>query len=172
MRCNHIVTYRFLSFPINRITCRTALQRKREADKRKAEAEFTRKEKARLHLEILKDRADKYSDAGQPVPHDLAEQIQKAARAYQGLPEEGDHAAAPKPETAREQMEKALKAVSAFKTGDARGTAASTLRTLVRNVLEKPAEPKFRTVNLANEKIKERLVAVTGSIAFLKAAGE
>ena len=122
-------------------------------------------------MEILKDKAEKITDRGGVVPAALAAEINHAVRAYQGLPDETP-AAAPKPESAKEQLEKAVRTLAAFKTNDARGTAAATLRTLVRNVLDKPGEPKFRSVNLANEKIKERLVAVTGALAFLRAAGE
>jgi hypothetical protein len=115
-------------------------------------------------------QADKISERGGTVPPELVAQIAAAARAFQGIPEPAA-SAPPKPESAREQMERALKSVAAFRTGDARGVAAGTLRTLLRNVLDKPSEAKFRSVNLTNDKIKERLCAVTGSLAFLRAAG-
>lgn len=147
-----------------------AMSRKREADKRKAEAEATRRELNRQRLELLKDKAERYTKRGEAVPAELAAQITTAARVYAGLPDPNAEVA-PKPATAQQAMELAVKAIAAFRTNDARGTAAATLKTLVKNVLEKPSESKFRTVNLANERIRERLAAVTGSLQFLRAAG-
>ena len=98
-------------------------------------------------------------------------QIAAQARLAAGLDPLPGPGGPPPPDTLRAQMDKALLAVAAFKTGGARDAAAATLRTLLRNAADKPGEPKFRTVNLANEKVKERLVAVTGALAFLRAAG-
>lgn len=119
---------------------------------------------------MLRDKADKISATGATVPAELLAQIAVASRAYAGIPEE-PAGGPPKPETAREAMDKALRSVGAFKVGGAGATAARTLRTLVKNALESPGEPKFRSVNLTNERIRERLVGVSGSLAFLKAAG-
>jgi len=50
-------------------------------------------------------------------------------------------------------------------------TAAQTARTLCNNALTSPGEAKFRSVNLSNEKIRERLSSVRGGLAAMKAAG-
>jgi hypothetical protein len=49
--------------------------------------------------------------------------------------------------------------------------AATTLRTLINNPLTNPGEGKFRSVNLENAKIKERVSSLRGGINVLKAAG-
>ena len=140
------------------------LQRKREADKKKLDAELVRKEHDRLKLELLRDKAERLSQRGEPVPPELMAQI--AALSGIGPPVPSG------PSNPKEAMAKALQAVAAFKTNNAGASAAATLRTLVKNALEKGDDPKFRSLKLDNEKIRERLVAVTGSLLFLKAAGE
>lgn len=50
-------------------------------------------------------------------------------------------------------------------------TAATTIRVLIKNALEQPGEAKFRSINLANEKIRERVGSIAGGITFLKAVG-
>ena len=69
----------------------------------------------------------------------------------------------------RAAMKQALAAMALYKSIGA--VAASTARTLCKNALESPADPKFRTVNLANEKIRERLTSIRGGIVAMRAAG-
>ena len=95
-----------------------------------------RREKERLRLEILKDKADKIARGGGVVPEELAAQIALQARLAAGL-EPVAASGPPPPESVRQALDKALRSLSAFKTGDARGTAAATLRTLLRNVIDK-----------------------------------
>jgi len=146
------------------------VQRKRDYEKRKADADFDRRERDRLRLEMLKDKAERIAKREGAAPADLLAQI--AALSGVGVQPSAAAVAAASPATAKEALTKALAGVAAFKSGGAGGIAAATLRTLVKNALEQPDNPKFRSVNLANAAIRERLVAVTGSIAFLKAAGE
>ena len=145
------------------------MQRKRDYEKKKAEADFDRRERTRLRLELLKDKLEKKTARGEPADPELLAQIAELSGVTQSA---AAAAAAANPATARETLVRSLTAVAAFKSGGAGAKAASTLRTLVVNALEHPEEPKYRSVKLDNATIRDRLVAVTGSLAFLKAAGE
>lgn len=50
-------------------------------------------------------------------------------------------------------------------------TCLDALLRLVRNVLASPAEPKFRSIRLANPRIQAAVAAVPGAIEFLECAG-
>ena len=67
-------------------------------------------------------------------------------------------------------LDAALKAMAAYKAGIG-ATCAATVRALCANALGAPSEAKFRTVNLANDKIRERLSSVRGGLAAMKCAG-
>jgi hypothetical protein len=46
-----------------------------------------------------------------------------------------------------------------------------TFYTFCKNVLKDPKEPKFRTVNLGNEKVQAKIGKISGGIAMLKGVG-
>ena len=49
--------------------------------------------------------------------------------------------------------------------------AAKVLKKLLGNVIKRPAEAKYRTINLSNNKIKASVVSVRGAVEVLLAAG-
>lgn len=146
------------------------MQRIRDAQKAKMEAEATRKEKQRLQVELLKDKAERYSKRGEGVPADLQAQINAAVAAYNGLAVDPSTVVA-RPADPRAVFRASLVALSAFKMNGAGLRAAQTLRVLVRNPLEKPDDAKFRSINTTNPAIKERVLDLTGGVKFLKCAG-
>jgi thioredoxin len=151
-----------------------AIQRKREIEKIKAEQAASIKERQRIRIELLKDKLEKTSD---PVLQDsLMKQIQALVNPVAATAESTSVV------TAESSMEASLTAISAFKMNDVGKTSAQTLRVLCLNALEKgrpspndaaaqEASTKYRSINLDNPKIKERIVGVTGALGFLRAAG-
>lgn len=137
------------------------IQRKREADKIKADKEAKEWERKRLQVELLRDKIERHQKTKGTVPHELMEQLAVL---------EGLKTAAPVVTDPRLPMKGALAGLSVFKEGKGL-VAAQTLRVLCANPLEKPGDAKFRTINLANEKIRERVTGLPGGLAFLRAAG-
>ena len=91
---------------------------------------------------MLKDKLEKYTNRGEAPPPDLLAQIATASgfgpSPAAAVPFSGDH---------KDAMARALTSISAFKTANAGGLAAATLKTLVKNALEKGGEDaKFRCV--------------------------
>jgi hypothetical protein len=142
------------------------MQRKRDAQKIKAEKEAEKKERERLKLELLKDKAERLSSEGKPVPPELTAEIHALSS---GAKPHADVAAPalPRPQA----LEAALKQIAAYKSPGTSLTAAKTLRTLCHNALSQPAESKFQSINLANQAIRDRVTSLVGGVAFLKAAG-
>lgn len=148
------------------------LQRVREGERIKMEAEFARREKQRLQVELLKDKVERYNKRGETPPPELQAQLASAVAAFNGLPADGSVAA--RAAVAVEPVvlfRRALTALSAFKVEGRGLRAAQTLRTLINNPLSQPGEVKFRSINMANAAIKERVLELTGGLAFLRAAG-
>jgi hypothetical protein len=50
-------------------------------------------------------------------------------------------------------------------------SAASLLRTLFNNVVHNPSEPKFRTINLENNRIASKIGGSASCLAILKSVG-
>lgn len=143
------------------------MQRKNDAAKIKADKLASQVERDRLKLELLRDKAERHSARGEPVPPELMAQI---AACISG----GKHvaAAAEGPPLSRtEALTAATKQLAAYRSPGTSRTAANTLRTLCNNALTKPGEAKFQSINLSNTAIKEKLTSLVGGIAFLKAAG-
>ena len=46
-----------------------------------------------------------------------------------------------------------------------------TFYTFCKNVVKDPKDDKFRTINLSNEKVKEKIGKISGGLAMLKGVG-
>ena len=116
-----------------------AIQRKREAQKAKADKEATVKERERLKLELLRDKAERISNSGQTVPPELMAEIALLASGGKAGVQSA-HAAETSRMSRRELLEDAAKKLTAYKTPGTSLTAATTLRTLCNNVILHPTE--------------------------------
>lgn len=67
-------------------------------------------------------------------------------------------------------FKQALTTIALYKAGIGL-TCATTIRTLNKNALEHPEEAKYRSINLSNEKIKERITSIRGGMLALLASG-
>lgn len=138
-----------------------AIQRKREAERIKREHDDKEKERKRLQVELLRDKIERHSARGEST-HELMEQL----AALEGM----RPAKAAEPVDPATGVAKALDALTAYKAGVGL-TTAQTLRVLLNNPLTHPEEAKYRTINLNNDKIRERITTVVGGVALLKAVG-
>ena len=50
-------------------------------------------------------------------------------------------------------------------------TCFKTFYTFVKNVLKDPSNEKFRSINLANEKVQARIGKISGGLGMLKGVG-
>ena len=154
-----------------------ALQRKREVEKMKHDKEVTAAESRRLKVELARDKMERWQKLhpGVPVPSEMMDALQvlmgtkEAAPAAAGAASAGAATAAAAASPA-EALENAIRAIAAYKAGVG-ATCAATARALCANALASPGEAKYRTVNLANEKVRERLSSVRGGLALMTCAG-
>ena len=115
------------------------MQRKHDAARAKAEKEAAVKERERLKLELLRDKAERISNSGQIVPHELMAEIQALASGARPTATAVGGASVDCV-SRRGRLEAATKQLTAYKTPGTSNTAATTLRTLCNNVLLHPAE--------------------------------
>ena len=70
-----------------------------------------------------------------------------------------------------EKIEESIAKLKQYRVGNDGLTALKTLNVYVKNLLGKPDEDKFRTINLTNAAFKKRVGALVGGISFLLALG-
>lgn len=147
-----------------------AMQRKAAADKLVREKEATEAERRRLQVELLRDKIERHSRLHGTVPRELMDQLVALENMKSGAGAAGGAGAAADPSS--NPTGSAKVALAAMGALGARGSVcAQTVRTLCNNALTHPEEAKYRTVSLANDKIKERLGSVPGGLHAMLAAG-
>ncbi|KAJ0412866.1 hypothetical protein ATCC90586_002496 [Pythium insidiosum] len=148
-----------------------AMQRKIAADKLKKEREEAKRERERLKKLIEQDKLARRAHGGKLVgpPVDLdsaaagstssaAEDAGEKANAVSSLPRE-------------EQIVVNVEKLKKYRVGGDGLTALKTLNVYVKNLIEKPDEDKFRSINLENAAFRKRVASLVGGVAFLKALG-
>lgn len=138
-----------------------ALQRKQEYEKQKILKEFDAKEKLRLQLELLKDKAERETKQhGRASEETLAKikALQEGKPVTSTLPP-------------REQITKLVKAFTLQKVNSAGKNAAETLKKIMENIVNNPAEPKFRLLKTSNKLIQEKIMQAEGATKFLLTLG-
>jgi PUB domain len=152
-----------------------ALQRKREAEKIKHDMEVKASETKRLKIELARDKIERWQKLhpGEQVPTDMMESLQillGTKSASTTSTSDTSSSTTSSSVTIEQNIQTAIKAISAYKAGIG-ATCAQTIRTLCFNALSNPNESKFRSVNLANPKIKERLSTIRGGLFAMTCAG-
>lgn len=138
-----------------------ALQRKQEYEKQKILKEFDAKEKLRLQLELLKDKAER-----ETKQHGRAsEETMAKIKALQ----EGKPLASALPP--REQIQKLIKAFSLQKVNGTGKSAAELLKKVMENITNNPTDPKFRMLKVSNKVIQEKIIQAEGGTKFLLTLG-
>eukprot|EP00624_Nannochloropsis_granulata_P003225 evm.model.NODE_26337_length_12922_cov_14.449466.1 len=169
------------------------LSRQREFAAMKKEKEAQKAERERLRLEIAKDKAERASrggylpgrlDADGYNPSGLQGAYGASVPGGEETGEGGgvksealgtsNSAAAKEIPAGSMSMEAAEKAIGLMKRqriADGGGMALKTLIAYVKNIVETPAEEKFRSINVENKAFKGRVATVVGGTGFLKAVG-
>jgi hypothetical protein len=138
-----------------------ALQRKAEAERIARAREFDAKEKIRVKLELMKDKAERESKL-----HGKASEETLAAIK---LLKEGKPL--PATQSPAEAVSGIVQGFCVQKLHGAGRAAADVLRKLLDNVAANPGEPKFRTVKLGNKVVQERVLGAQGGARLLTVCG-
>jgi UBX domain-containing protein 1/4 len=159
-----------------------AEQRKREAQQRKREKEDFRRERERIRAELAKDKAERAAHAGKlssrlGVDGYNPDGIQYDVDATAGGASHAEHA-----EEDAEQKKKRLRAsavkideyiskISSYKAGGDGGNCLRILKSYVGNVVDKPDEEKFQSINTENKVYREKVKQLIGARSLLMAVG-
>ncbi|KAL4158074.1 hypothetical protein PRNP1_003854 [Phytophthora ramorum] len=143
-----------------------AIQRKIAAEKMKKDKEDAKRERERLRKQIEMDKRERHARGGRlgGPPIDVAPLEVTAKK------EEEEKKKSPEL-SPKEQVVKNVGILKKYRVGNDGLTALKTLNVYVKNLLEKPEEEKFRTINLENPAFRKRVASLGGGVAFLKALG-
>jgi thiol-disulfide isomerase/thioredoxin len=138
-----------------------ALQRKADNERQKHAKEFDAREKLRIQLELLKDKAERETRThGKASEETLA----KIKALVEGKPLPLDVPPA-------EQLARLVKAFTFQRVGGAGRAAADVLQKILTNIVASPADPKFRTLKLSSKALQDKVLPAQGGLAFLTAVG-
>lgn len=73
--------------------------------------------------------------------------------------------------TPEQKIDTAIQTIMRYRTGGDGGNALKLLLTFVKNIVENPDEPKYRTINAESAAYKSKLAPLVGPAALLKAIG-
>jgi hypothetical protein len=153
--------------------------RKREATLRKREKDSFKRERMRLREEIAKDKAERQANKGKLNSRLGVDGYQPDGIQYDvdvGGGAEATDAASPakQPKTFKSDSEKIdsyIARVASYKAGGDGAKGLKVLKAYVGNVVDQPAEIKFRTINMENKAYKIKVKPLLGSKQLLLAVG-
>ncbi|GMF14376.1 unnamed protein product [Phytophthora lilii] len=142
-----------------------AIQRKIAAEKMKKDKEDAKRERERLRKQLEMDKRERHARGGRlggpPIDLALADVSTKQEEEKKKSP-----VLSPK-----QQIVKNVGILKQYRVGNDGLTAIKTLNVYVKNLIEKPDEEKFRTINLENPAFRKRVASLVGGVAFLKSLG-
>ncbi|KAG7393285.1 hypothetical protein PHYPSEUDO_011290 [Phytophthora pseudosyringae] len=143
-----------------------AIQRKIAAEKMKKDKEDAKSERERLRKQIEMDKRERHARGGRlgGPPIDVAPPVDVSSKKV----EEKKKSPVLTP---KEQVVKNVGILKKYRVGNDGLTALKTLNVYVKNLIEKPDEDKFRTINLENPAFRKRVASLAGGVAFLKSLG-
>lgn len=172
---------------------RQRMQRKRELEKAKREKEEEAKERARLRAEIARDKELRRKNNGvlpsvlgvEGYNPPIIQYNQPGGEApAAGAPAPSSSTVTPKPAAApvaaapaaaevspEAKIEQAIGMISRYRTGGDGGQALKLLLTFVKNIVEHPDDPKYRSINPESAAFKNKLASLVGPSQFFKYAG-
>lgn len=111
--------------------------------------------------------------ASAPSAAPIAPAVSAPAPVRTAAPKKTSSAAvSPPPEGCPEdRIDQAIATISRYRTGGDGGQALKLLLTFVRNVVEHPAEAKYRAINPDSAAFKAKLASLVGPMALLRALG-
>ena len=140
-----------------------AIQRKRDMELREAEKARYKAEQERLRLEVARDKAERAMEKAQRLG--LGDPKKAYDEAYAKALRGGADG------SLETKVEAVLKVIETARANNRGLECVRTLIKMLGNVVNNPAEQKFRRVNLSNEAFKNRVGGVAGGTAALKLAG-
>ena len=168
--------------------------RKLEAQRAKKEKEDSRKERERLRAEIAADKAARLANKGvlpsvlgvdgynpsavqydqgvglSGAPAGTATTTTIATTAKVPAKKASTSATAPI-EDPPKAVEQALTTISRYKTGGDGGAALKLLCTFLKNIVENPNEPKYRSINSEGKAFTSKFNGIVGPVLLLRAVG-
>jgi thiol-disulfide isomerase/thioredoxin len=144
--------------------------RKREARMRKKEKEDERRERERLRAEIARDKLERAANRGKLQSTLGAEGYNPSV----GKQYETGGDPAPPMRVSKADPKKIddyIKKVSSYRAGGDGGKCLKVLTAYVSNVVDKPDEEKYRTINMENKAFKGKVKPLIGGKALLLAVG-
>ncbi|TYZ64538.1 hypothetical protein PybrP1_004560 [[Pythium] brassicae (nom. inval.)] len=148
------------------------IQRRLAAEKLKKEKEDYKLERERIRKKLEQDKLERRARGGYlgGAPLDLPAAVDTASAAAET--EAKKPSATPAASLSpTEQVAASVEKLKKYRVGGDGLTALKTLNVYVTNLLEKPEDDKFRTINLENAAFRRRVASLVGGIAFLKGLG-
>jgi len=166
-------------------------KRLREYALMKKEKQAQKLERERLRAEIAKDKAERKARGGKLNsvlgkdgynPSGMSAQISadieggaadSGADAGAGVASSSSSAkpAAAPVVTNEEAVDQAIETISRYKVGGDGGKALKLLGLYVKNIVEKPDEAKYRSINMESNAFKTKVAPLKGGVALLRAIG-
>ena len=146
-------------------------QRKREALKRKKEKEQYKREREYLRAELAKDKAERQANKGKLGSKLGVDGYSPAVVQY-----DVDQGASGEKKTkstgpSASKIDGYITKVSSYRAGGDGGKCLKVLLAYVSNIVDKPEETKFRTINTENKVFKAKVKPFVGAKQLLVAVG-
>ena len=140
-------------------------QRMREYEKRKKEKAAAKLQREKLNRLIAQDKAERAADKARREGRDPKAAYDAALAKY--TKKSGGGAGADKKGAA--SVPGSIEKLAKYRAGGDGAKALKTLAKMIDNLVQKPDEPKYRRINLANEAFKKRVSCFVGGVELLRA---
>lgn len=149
------------------------IQRKLAAEKLKKEKEEYKLERERIRKKLEQDKLERRARGGYlgGAPIDLPSVDTLHSNNQASDDAAASKKASPTNLSPEEQVVASVEKLKKYRVGGDGLTALKTLNVYVKNLVEKPDDDKFRTINLENAAFRRRVASLVGGIAFLKGIG-
>lgn len=149
------------------------LQRKLAAEKLKKEKEDYKLERERIRKKLEMDKLERRARGGYlgGAPIDLPSVDTLSSDQAKDDEEQKQKKASPTNLTPEEAIVSNVEKLKKYRVGGDGLTALKTLNVYLKNLVEKPEDEKFRTINLENAAFRKRVASLVGGVAFLKSVG-
>ncbi|KAF1334240.1 Thioredoxin 1, partial [Globisporangium splendens] len=148
------------------------IQRKLAAEKLKKEKEEYKLERERIRAKLEQDKLERRARGGYlggaPIDLPSVETLHKSKQESENEQKKKASLTNLSPE---EQVVANVERLKKYRVGGDGLTALKTLNVYVKNLVEKPDDEKFRTINLENAAFRKRVASLAGGVAFLKSLG-
>lgn len=154
-----------------------AEQRKREQWKIKKEKENFKKERERLRAELARDKAERMANKGKLGSRLGVEGYKPDGVQYdktddeEPIPDVIVEQKKPRFQASTAKIDEYIAKVSSYRAGGDGGKCLKVLLAYVGNVVDNPAEDKFKTINMENKVFKTKVKPFVGAKQLLMAVG-